>query len=256
VKITVCQLPDTSADFESAWVELIDHASTQQSDVIVLPEMPFYPWLCDQPKFDPHSWRSSLSAHSAWIRRLAELSVKGVLSSMPVEENGRRFNAGIVWSQTGGLKIVHRKHFLPEMAGFFERTWFSPGPVQFESEEVAGANVGFAICTEIWAMDLARQYAEKGVHFLVTPRATGSKSIDKWIAAGRTAAVITGAFAVSSNRFSFERNFGGAGWIIAPDGQILGLTGEREPFITVDCALATANHAKTAYPLSALNFAQ
>jgi N-carbamoylputrescine amidase len=112
---------------------------------------------------------------------------------MPVEENGRRFNAGVVWSQTDGLKIVHRKRFLPEIAGFFERTWFSPGPVQFESEEVAGAKVGFAICTELWAMDLARHYAKRGVHFLVTPRATGSESIDKWIAVGRTAAVITGA---------------------------------------------------------------
>jgi predicted amidohydrolase len=94
------------------------------------------------------------------------------------------------------------------------------------------------------------------VHFLVTPRATGSESIDKWIAAGRTGAVIAGAFAVSSNRFSFERNFGGAGWIIAPDGEILGLTNEREPFVTVDCALAIANHAKSTYPRSALNLAQ
>jgi predicted amidohydrolase len=89
-----------------------------------------------------------------------------------------------------------------------------------------------------------------------TPRATGSESIDKWIAAGRTGAVIAGAFAVSSNRFSFERNFGGAGWIIAPDGEILGLTNEREPFVTVDCALAIANHAKSTYPRSALNLAQ
>ena len=175
---------------------------------------------------------------------------------MPVEENGRRFNTGFVWSQRDGVRFVHRKHFLPEMAGFFERTWFSRGLAQFESEELAGAKVGFAICTELWAMDIARHYARRGVHLLVTPRATGSESIDKWIAAGRTGAVIAGAFAVSSNRFSFERNFGVAGWIIAPEGEILGLTNEREQFVTVDCALAIANHAKSTYPRSALNPAQ
>jgi predicted amidohydrolase len=256
VKTTVCQLPDSTAHFESAWIALIEHTFAQRSDILVLPEMPFYPWSCDQRRFDLDSWRSSLSAHRAWARRLAELRVKGVLSSMPVEENGRRFNGGFVWSQPDGVRIVHRKHFLPEMAGFFERTWFSRGPGQFDSEELAGAKIGFAICTELWAMDIARHYGRMGVHFLVTPRATGSESVDKWIAAGRTAAVIAGAFAVSSNRFSFERNFGGAGWIIGPDGQILGLTNEREPFITVDCALAIANHAKSTYPRSALNFVQ
>lgn len=256
MRITVCQLPDRSADFESAWSALVEHASAQRSDILVLPEMPFYPWPCDQPAFIPHEWQSSLSAHRVWTRRLAELRSKGVLSSMPVEENGRRFNAGFVWSQPDGVRFVHRKHFLPEMPGFFERTWFSRGPAQFESEELAGAKVGFAICTELWAMDIARHYGRRGVHFLVTPRATGSESIDKWFAAGRTAAVIAGAFAVSSNRFSFERNFGGAGWIIGPDGEILGLTNEREPFVTVDCALAIANHAKTTYPRSALNLAQ
>jgi len=113
---------------------------------------------------------------------------------MPEEENGRRFNTGVVWSQRDRVRFVHRKHFLPEMAGFFERTWFSRGLAQFESEELAGAKVGFAICTELWAMDIARHYGRRGVHFLVTPRATGSESIDKWIAAGRTAAVIAGAF--------------------------------------------------------------
>lgn len=218
--------------------------------------MPFYPWLCDQPAFDPHEWQSSLSAHRVWSGRLAELQSKGVLSSMPVEENGRRFNAGFVWSQPEGVSVIHRKHFLPEMSGFFERTWFSRGPAQFESEGLAGAKIGFAICTELWAMEIARHYGRKRVHFLVTPRATGSESIDKWIAAGRTAAVIAGAFAVSSNRFSFERNFGGVGWIIGPDGETLGLTNEREPFLTVNCALAIANQAKSTYPRSALNLAQ
>ena len=256
MRITVCQLPDRTEDFERAWNRLAEHALTRRSDILVLPEMPFYPWPCDQRKFDPHSWRSSLSAHRAWTRRLGELRVKGVLSSMPEEENGRRFNTGVVWSQRDRVRFVHRKHFLPEMAGFFERTWFSRGLAQFESEELAGAKIGFAICTELWAMDIARHYCKRGVHFLVTPRATGSESIDKWIAAGRTGAVIAGAFAVSSNRFSFERNFGGAGWIIAPDGEILGLTNEREPFVTVDCALAIANHAKSTYPRSALNLAQ
>lgn len=207
-------------------------------------------------RFDPHPWRSSLSAHRAWTRRLAELRVQGVLSSMPVEENGRRFNAGFAWSQRDGIRIVHRKHFLPEMAGFFERTWFSGGPARFDSEELIGAKIGFAICTELWAMDIAWHYGRRGVHFLVTPRASGSESVDKWIAAGRTAAVIAGAFAVSSNRFSIERNFGGAGWVIEPDGQILGLTNEREPFVTVDCALAIANHAKSTYPRSVLNLVQ
>ena len=247
MKTTVCQLPDRRAFRKCG---SLDHAFAQRS--IPGARNALLSGRAISEGLTPFVAIISLTHHLGKAISLTQ--------SEGVSSTGRKrlvdSRRGRLESASRSVRFVHRKHFLPEMAGFFERTWFSRGLAQFESEELAGAKVGFAICTELWAMDIARHYCKRGVHFLVTPRATGSESIDKWIAAGRTGAVIAGAFAVSSNRFSFERNFGGAGWIIAPDGEILGLTNEREPFVTVDCALAKANHAKSTYPRSALNLAK
>jgi len=76
-------------------------------------------------------------------------------------------------------------------------------------------------------------------------------SADKWLAGGRAAAVMCGAFCLSSNRGGLDINgmeWAGQGWIIEPDGEILGLTSLEDPFVTVDIDLQTAEKAKKTYP--------
>jgi hypothetical protein len=48
---------------------------------------------------------------------------------------------------------------------------------------------------------------------------------DKWLVAGRTAAIVGGVFSLSSNRRGLSRDaieLGGEGWVIDPDGKVLG----------------------------------
>lgn len=68
----------------------------------------------------------------------------------------------------------------------------------------------------------------------------------KWLAGGRAAAVVSGCFCLSSNRC--EGSMGGMGWLLDPDGGILALTSEEEPFITMDIDLTAAEEAKHTYP--------
>jgi N-carbamoylputrescine amidase len=67
-----------------------------------------------------------------------------------------------------------------------------------------------------------------------------------WLAGGRTAAVVAGAYAVSSNHG--DERFGGQGWIVDPDGRVLAITSAEEPFVTVDVDLDGAEAAKRTYP--------
>jgi N-carbamoylputrescine amidase len=100
-------------------------------------------------------------------------------------------------------------------------------------------------------MEHARAYGQAGVHLLVVPRATPRQTLDKWLAGGRAAAVVAGAFTLSSNPLSepTERaNLGGQGWIIGPDGEVLGITSAEQPFVTIELDLAAAEHAKQTYP--------
>jgi N-carbamoylputrescine amidase len=76
--------------------------------------------------------------------------------------------------------------------------------------------------------------------------------VDKWIAGGRAAAVVSGAFCLSSNLKGPNTEsiaFGGAGWIIEPEeGSVLAVTSRDKPFLTVEIDLEHADKAKRTCP--------
>ena len=121
----------------------------------------------------------------------------------------------------------------------------------FNIVQIDELNIGFLICTELWFAAHAREYMLQGIDLLVCPRATPKSSADKWLAGGRTAAVISGAFCLSSN-FSGPNiegsEFGGSGWVIEPEeGSVLGVTSQGQPFLTVEIELEVPQNAKHAY---------
>ena len=252
MKITVCQLPDDRAAFETAWRGLAAHVAEQRSELVLLPELPFHAWFCRERNFSPAVWAEVVAAHEHGLTRLPELGAPLVLSTRAVMRGDTRLNVGYVWSREHGLTDTHAKRYLPEEAGFFEASWYHRGPEEFVAGHAGAAKVGFAICTELWAMDAARLYSRAGIHLLATPRASGTHSVEKWLTGARTAAIISGAFALSSNRYSAELGFGGCGWIIDPDGKVLATTSAENPFVTLDLDLATAVQAKRTYPRYAL----
>src|SRR6266545_4072059 len=96
-------------------------------------------------------------------------------------------------------------------------------------------------------MERARAYGKAGAHLLAVPRATPHETLDKWLAGGRAAAVVAGAFALSSNpisRAGAAANLGGQGWIVGPEGDVLAQTSRERPFATVAFDLDEAERAK------------
>ena len=251
MKVTVCELHDEPENLARDWERLVAHVKSEASDLVLLPEMPFAPWFAGTPEFDSAVWEAAVAAHDRWLLRLTELAPAIVLSSRPVNRAGRRLNQGFVWDQINGYCDAHLKYYLPNEDGYWEASWYSRGDGDFIPVECSTARIGFQICTDLWFMERARAYGKAGVHLLATPRATPQSSLDKWLAGGRTAAVVSGAFSLSSNRAPSEKqsgNFGGQGWIIGPDGDVLGLTSQQQPFLTVEIDLNQAEQAKSTYP--------
>lgn len=251
MRITVCQLSDVPAQLEEQWEGLAAHCRHERSDLVVLPELGFSPWLAATAEVDQRRWEASVEVHDRWLGRLDELGARVVVGSRPVVEDGRNFNEAFVWS-AAGVAPAHRKRFLPDEPGFHEARWYERGPGEFLPVDTDVAKVGFLLCTEMWFTEHARAYARAGVDVLAAPRGVGLHSLDKWLAGGRAAAVMSGAFCVSSNRGGEdERGFAwaGGGWIIEPEeGEVLGVTSDDEPFLTRDVDLDVARNAKTTYP--------
>lgn len=54
---------------------------------------------------------------------------------------------------------------------------------------------------------------------------------------------------LKNNTFSsIDPNLGGLGWVIDPEGHVLGVTSPKEPFLTVEIDLDLADEAKQTYP--------
>ena len=253
MKVTVCEMPDDPGEFSEAWVKLAKHVKSEGSELLLLPEMPFFYWFCAGPKFDPAVWREATAKHRGWMKRLPELGEKAVLGTSPVERGTGRRNEGFVWTGEG-TRWVHQKRYVPNMAGWYEGTWYQRGTKPFAPFEVEGWKAGFMVCSDIWSMANARQYGKKGVDLIAVPRATGTGSVDKWVAGGRVAAVVAGAYCLSSNRVGKrgDAEFGGKGWVVDPDGGVLGLTSKGRPFVTVEIDRTKAQKAKNTYPRDSL----
>ena len=251
MKVTVCEFEDETEGMARDWERLAAHVKAEASDVVLLPEMPFHPWIARTKPFEPAMWQQALLAHDAWHKRFDELAPATILGTRPVNKDGQHLNEGFVWDKGQGYHAAHIKHYLPEEDGFWEASWFQRGDGEFNAINSGVLRIGFLICTELWFMERARAYGKAGVNLIVTPRTSEHASVDKWLAGGRTAAIVSGAFSLSSNRVNQagkSPEFGGQGWVISPNGEVLGLTSRQHPFVTVEIDLAEAERAKRTYP--------
>jgi N-carbamoylputrescine amidase len=252
LKITVCELPNRPGELSEQWRRLCRHTRSARSDLVLLPEMPFHPWLAASQQPDPERWQQAVDTHRQWLARLPELNAATVIGTRPVIRNNQPFNEGFVWSSQAGAVRAHTKYYLPEETGFWEASWYRRGAKTFAVVQCGEVTVGFLICTEMWFGEHARDYGKQGAHIIVCPRATPAASSDKWLAGGRTAAVVSGAYCISSNLSGTNDRgnaFGGTGWIIEPEeGAVLETTSSQNPFVTMDIDPAWAERAKTTYP--------
>jgi N-carbamoylputrescine amidase len=252
MKVTVCELGNDLAALEQDWQALVDHVRSETSELVLLPEMAFFPWIAKTKQFDAGTWEAAVNAHERWMQRLEALSPAIVIGSRPVTRQGKRLNEGFVWDAKTGYHKMHTKYYLPDEEGFWEASWYERGEGEFVTGKINNIRIGFLICTELWFNYHAREYAKQRIHLLVCPRATPSTSVEKWIAAGRTAAVVSGGFCLSSNFGGVSGDgmkWGGGGWIVEPEeGQVLGVTSVEQPFLTMRVNLLVAETAKDTYP--------
>lgn len=249
MKVTVCELPDNRNDFAHAWEELVAHVRQQQSDLVLLPELPFSTWFARTPQFDEQAWLLAETEHDAMMQRLPELAPAVVLGTRPVTENGLHFNRGFSWKLVEGYRGVHDKYYFPNEEDFYERNWFDRNQRDFTPTHIGDIAIGFLICTEAMFNEWARYYGRQGVHIIAAPRA--STSHERWDVALRMAALVSGAFVISSNRFD-DHLFAGRSMVVHPEGDILASTSRQTPFVTVTIDLAESMHAKQTYPRDVL----
>ena len=157
---------------------------------------------------------------------------------------GLGFNTAIVVAPGGELLAATRKLHIPVTAGYYEDTWFAPGPSAGGTPviDVDGARVGFPTCWDQWFPELARLYSLAGAEVIVYPTAIGSEPdhpgfdtepLWRQVIVGN--GIANGTFMVAINRVGKEGplSFYGSSFISDPYGRVLVQAGREELAVLV-----------------------
>jgi N-carbamoylputrescine amidase len=251
MRVLCFDLDADRGDLESQWEALAARTAGEQPDLVVLPEMPFAPWLASSPRVDVAAWDAAVAAHDHWIGRLPEVGAAAVITTRPMTAgDGSRGNEAIVWTAGPGVIARRRKTFLPDEPGFHEASWYERGPVEFTAVTTPVARLGVMVCTELWFPEHGRSLGAQGAQLIAVPRATPVSSVGRWEAGARVLATISGAFCLSVNRAGGrgDATFSGGSVIVDPEGDVLARTTPDRPFAVADLDLELAAHARTTYP--------
>lgn len=251
MKLTFCEFSDDPSALGQDWKAMAPYVYSERSDLVLMPEMPASLWFAGDAHFDAKFWQFALDDHDQLVRELTSLAPATVLSTRPVEKNQKRLNEAFVWNEKLGYQAVHHKTYNPDEPGFFEAKWFHPTPRDFTPYVLGNIKIGFLIYTELMFNEWARYYGRQGCHLIAVPRATERATVERWLLALRMAAIVSEAFVISSNRVGLGPSgvhFGGAGAMISPEGDVLGVTSFDDPIITLEVNLQEAEAAKKKYP--------
>jgi N-carbamoylputrescine amidase len=149
--------------------------------------------------------------------------------------DGRGYNTAILVSPHGELVGRTRKLHIPISAGYYEDTYFRPGPAESPYPVVdlalpSAPRIGLPTCWDEWFPEVARAYSIGGAEVLAYPTAIGSEpdhpdfdTQPLWRHVIVANGITSGLFMVVPNRWGSEGviTFYGSSFISDPYGRVL-----------------------------------
>jgi N-carbamoylputrescine amidase len=219
----------------------IDRAAAAGARIVFLPEITLLRYPADVPGGpDTAALAEPLTdgptfALAADAARAHGVFVHASLYELADGGDGLGFNTAILVSPAGELVARTRKMHIPISAGYYEDTYFRPGPSDGQpypvyDPEGLGARLGMPTCWDEWFPEVARSYSLGGAELVVYPTAIGSEpkfpAFDTqpiWQQVIVANGINSGLFMVVPNRTGDEGalSFYGSSFISDPYGRVL-----------------------------------
>jgi N-carbamoylputrescine amidase len=150
-----------------------------------------------------------------------------VVPVFEVERSGFRYNTAVVVDADGTVLGKYRKHHIPQIEGFWEKYYFTPGNLGWPVFDTAAGKVGVYICYDRHFPEGWRQLGLNGAQLVYNPSATSrGLSAHLWQLEQPAAAVANEYFVAAINRVGREpygdNDFYGTSYFVDPRGQFVG----------------------------------
>ncbi len=247
-------------------VDALQDASQHGAHVACLPELFLGPYFCQSE--DPAVFDRAEPIPGPSSARLAEVAQRtGLTLIAPLFERraaGIYHNSLVVLEPNGSPIRIYRKMHIPDDPLFYEKYYFTPGDLGFQTVPTQHANLGPLICWDQWYPEAARLTALRGAEILFYPTAIGWHPSEKaefgddqfeaWRIVQRGHAIANGVFVAAINRVGHEGpvdggiEFWGGSFVADPFGRIIAEAGSEPETLVVDCDLGRIEETRRHWP--------
>jgi N-carbamoylputrescine amidase len=253
---------DLTENLEKA-ITRIGDAAKQGAQVVCLQELFRSPYFCQKEDAALFDLAETIPGPSteALSRAAAAHGVAVVGSVFERRAAGLYHNTAVIIDADGSLCGIYRKMHIPDDPLYYEKFYFTPGDLGFQSFAVRGAQIGALVCWDQWFPEAARLTALKGAQIVFYPTAIGWHPSEKaehgaaqheaWEIMQRSHAVANGIFVAVPNRVGTEGNleFWGGSFVADPFGRILARAShDREEILVVPCDLDRIDATRRGWP--------
>lgn len=221
----------------------IDRAAGAGATAVFLPEITLLRYPADTPAGrNPGDAAEDLTGGPTFALAAEAAQANGIFVHASLYEkapaaDGLGYNTAILVSPSGELVGRTRKMHIPISAGYYEDTYFRPGPASADDDpypvydpEGLGARIGLPTCWDEWFPEVARNYSLRWRRDVVYPTAIGSEPVfpafdtqPLWQQVIVANGISSGLFMVVPNRTGDEGtvSFYGSSFISDPYGRVL-----------------------------------
>ncbi len=145
---------------------LVDEALAAKADIVMFTELFLTGYFPDDLLFRPRFIADAMAAAEALAQRTAGTTLTVILPSLWQE--GAVLTNSVLVLEGGRITARRDKHELPNDDVFYERRYFSPGPLP-QPVTIKGVPIGLPICEDIWHDAVTAHLVAAGAELLLCP---------------------------------------------------------------------------------------
>jgi N-carbamoylputrescine amidase len=260
VQMSCEQKPE--ANLKKAIVGIGD-AAKRGAQIVCLQELFRSPYFCQTEDIELFKLAESIPGPStdALSKVARQRNVVIVASLFEKRAAGIYHNTAVIIDASGKITGKYRKMHIPDDPLYYEKFYFTPGDLGFQTHDTAYGKIGALVCWDQWFPEAARLTALSGAQFIFYPTAIGWLPGEKaemneaqhsaWETIQRAHAIANGVYVVVVNRVGREGklNFWGQSFVADPFGRLIAkASADKEEVLVVECDLDRIEETRQNWP--------
>jgi N-carbamoylputrescine amidase len=241
----------------------INEAARRGAQIVCLQELFRSRYFCQTEDIELFKLAETIPGPStdALAKVARQKKVVVIASLFEKRTAGVYHNTAVIIDASGKIAGKYRKMHIPDDPLYYEKFYFTPGDLGFQTHNTAYGKIGALVCWDQWFPEAARLTALSGAQFLCYPTAIGWLSNEKpdmneaqhaaWETIQRAHAIANGVYVVVTNRVGQEGQltFWGQSFVADPFGRLIAkASADQEEVLVVACDLARIEETRQNWP--------